>query len=318
MFFAKWLQYLGVCLVVQDDIYDEKIIKRSISVFFTGAALTVLSGLSQYFFGVEFLRHKEMTAMSSGGKSAVTSSFAHYNMFGAYLAVVLSMAAAYLLKNRAFSFKTAALSALSILSTVAIVLTFSRGSWVAVLASFIFICAVTRRSFSRKNFIWLVPLFLAAIVMFSNSLFQERLFYTFMTQGDNDRFKLWVGALKMIKEQPLLGTGVGTFMKNFSRYLPGKPLYAHNCYLQIWAETGIFSLASFIFFAASVVYLGVKKFIASRDSMLLGLMAGSIALLIRIFFDTDLYSVQLAFLFWVWMGLIVARLRTGGKRPHES
>jgi hypothetical protein len=42
---------------------------------------------------------------------------------------------------------------------------------------------------------------------------------------------------------------------------------------------------------------------------LLGLLAGVIGCLAHSFFDTNLYSLRLAVLFWVWVGLIVARLR---------
>lgn len=116
----------------------------------------------------------------------------------------------------------------------------------------------------------------------------------------------------MIKKHPLFGVGAGTFMANFSKYAP-QPLvrdaYAHNCYLQIWAETGLFALFSFMAFAGSLIYLGIKKFLDSRDFLLLGLLSGAVGFLVHSFVDTNLYSPQLAFLFWVWAGLIVRMLR---------
>jgi O-antigen ligase len=106
-------------------------------------------------------------------------------------------------------------------------------------------------------------------------------------------------------------------MAQFSKYLPTEPpAYSHNCYLQIWAETGIFSLVSFMAFVVSFVCLGIKKFIVSRDFLLLGLLAGAVGFLVHSFFDTNLYSLRLATLFWIWVGLIVARLRL--ENPSES
>ena len=64
-----------------------------------GAALAVISGLSQYFFGIEFLRSKEIIVMNNGVR-AITSSFVHYNSLGGYLVVVLSLAFAMLLAGR--------------------------------------------------------------------------------------------------------------------------------------------------------------------------------------------------------------------------
>ncbi len=140
---------------------------------------------------------------------------------------------------------------------------------------------------------------------------RERLLSVFRAGGDADRLKYWSAAFKMINEHPFLGVGLGTFMANFSKYLPGLNIsYAHNCYLQIWAETGIFSLVSFMIFVISLLFLSIKKFLNSRDFLLLGLLSGIAGFLVHTFFDANLYSLQLAYLFWVWISLIVARLNT--------
>jgi O-antigen ligase len=115
----------------------------------------------------------------------------------------------------------------------------------------------------------------------------------------------------MIKDHPFLGTGVGTFMdycakytKNFGTY------YAHNCFLQIWAESGIFSLLSFLLVVGYVFYKSIKaglKMPGSLNSYILtGLNAGLLGFLIHSFFEVHLYSFQLSFLFWVVLSLTVA------------
>jgi O-antigen ligase len=112
----------------------------------------------------------------------------------------------------------------------------------------------------------------------------------------------------MIRENPFLGKGIGTFMDHFARYTNIYPAYAHNCYLQIWAESGIFSLLSFIIFIGAVLYSGIKKFLATKDFLLLGFISGLMGFLAHTLFDVDLYSLRLAMLFWVWVGLISARI----------
>lgn len=308
--FGKWMQYLGICFVIQDSIYDQKIIKRGMVIFLFGATLAVLSGLSQYFFNIEFLRNKSISNLSSGLRAA-SSSFSHYNDFGGYLVVVLSLVAALLLANNYFGLKINSLSVLAVLSTLAIIFTFSRGSWLAMSFSFIFIAI-----FSRENLKRLIPVFLVVIILFLFPLFNERLFLTFKAGGDSDRFRYWLAAWKMISDHPFFGMGVGTFMANFSKYLPGVNVsYAHNCYLQIWAETGFFALFSFGAFMVSFVYLGIKRFIVSKDFLLLGLLSGAVGFLAHSFFDTNLYSLRLAILFWVWVGLIITRLHIKEKKP---
>ena len=305
--FGKWMQYLGIYVIVQDSVSDQKIIKRGILIFLIGASLAVFSGLSQNFLGIEFLRNKIMGA-TNGGVRTITSSFAHHNDFGAYLVVVLSLAAALVSADSSSGFKAISLSILAMSSTLAIILTFSRGSWLAMSISFIFMFIL-----SRKNLKRLIPVFLVIIAMFLFPTFYERLFLTFKSGGDSDRFRYWLAAWKMINEHPFFGIGVGTFMANFSKFLPDSYIsYAHNCYLQIWAETGIFSLISFLVFIGSFIYLGVKKFFVSKDFLLLGLLSGAFGFLVHSFVDTNLYSLRLALLFWVWVGLIVARIKIFG------
>ncbi len=305
--FGKWAQYLGICFIVQDTIYDRKVVRRGMFVFLFSAALVVLSGLSQYFFGIEFLRNRSMTVMSKGGARAITSSFTHYNGFGGYLVVVVSLVVALLLANNSFGLVTGSLLIFAMVSMTTLIGTYSRGSWLALTVSFI-----SMSIFCRKNLKWLVPIFFVIIVMFLFPVSSERLFLTFKSGGDSDRFRYWSAAFKMIGEHPFFGMGVGTFMANFPKYSPIRDLgeaYAHNCYFQIWAETGIFALISFVVFVVSLVCLGIKKFLISKDFLLLGLLSGVLGFLAHSFFDTNLYSLQLAFLFWVWVGLIVTRLR---------
>lgn len=310
--FGKWVKYAGIYVIIQDGVYDQKIIRRSVFVFLSGAALVVLSGLSQYFFGVEFLRNKSMTIMDCGWY-AMTSSFSHYNSFGAYMVVVLSLAAAMLVADNCYGLKAISLLIFSIFSTVAVMFTFSRGSWTSLAISFVVVSIFAKRKIGR-----LIPIFLIIAAMFFLPEIRDRLSMAFKAGWDADRLKFWSAALKMIKEHPFLGIGLGTFMANFSKYLPNLNIsYAHNCYLQILAETGIFSLVNFVLFVVSLIYFGAKKFLRSRDFVLLGLLSGMVGFLIHSFFEVNLYSLQLASLFWVLAGLIVARLRIVDVRVHK-
>ncbi|MBU4251620.1 MAG: O-antigen ligase family protein [Candidatus Omnitrophica bacterium] len=125
------------------------------------------------------------------------------------------------------------------------------------------------------------------------------------------RFTLFHGAWGMIKEHPLLGKGIGTFM-DYCAFYTNKPgvFYAHNCFLQIWAESGIFSLLCFLLFVGYVFYRSIKVSLRIPRSLnyfvLIGLTAGLLGFLVHSFFEVHLYSFQLSFLFWVVLGLTVA------------
>ena len=137
---------------------------------------------------------------------------------------------------------------------------------------------------------------------------RERMLFTFLPAGDANRFAVWKTALSIIKEHPFTGRGIGLFMTYFSLHRTDLiPQYAHNCFLQIWTETGIFSLLSFLAFVWLILYKGVKSLRENLDPILLGLVCGASGFLVHSFFDTDLYSVQLATLFWAMLGLLSAK-----------
>src|SRR5208283_5076650 len=103
------------------------------------------------------------------------------------------------------------------------------------------------------------------------------------------RVVLYRAAWKMITEHPFLGKGLGTFMDYCAQYTGNSwACYAHNCFLQMWAESGIFSLLSFLLFNGYVFYKSIKVILrapASLNSFLLiGLNAGLLGFLVHSFF----------------------------------
>ena len=121
------------------------------------------------------------------------------------------------------------------------------------------------------------------------------------------RLYVWQGAIKMIQDRPIFGHGVGSFMDIYGRYQGmGTGAYAHNCFLQMAAEIGIVGLVCFIWILVRFFRLGFRTLKERKDSLLLGLLAGIFAFLVHSFFDTNLYSLQLAVLFWFMLGLAVS------------
>ena len=74
------------------------------------------------------------------------------------------------------------------------------------------------------------------------------------------RKEIWQGSVNMIKENPLIGTGIGTFVWGFPRYRPeglrgARAHYAHNDYLHMMAETGVLALPLMLW----IIFLALRK-----------------------------------------------------------
>ena len=127
--------------------------------------------------------------------------------------------------------------------------------------------------------------------------------------GKTDRWVMWAAARGMIRDRPWLGHGVNTFMANYLTYWVGgeqQPRYAHNCYLQMAAETGLIGLSAFLLCLAALArrwIAGVRALAAPQRTWLLGLSAGLAAFLVQAAIDTNFYAMRQAALFWVLAGL---------------
>jgi len=206
---------------------------------------------------------------------------------------------------------------LSALLFVCLLLAASRGAWLG------FVGALLLIGILKSKKLILITLICILIVPFAVSGRlgkQVTSIFNINNEGPNiDRLILWKETLVMIKDRPLLGRGVNTFMSNWSKYGVGKtwglPYYPHNCYLHMAAETGLIGLGMFIWvivmlFKSTINFLKKIELKTEEDRFYqavgLGLLGGITACLIHSFVDNNLYVVLLATYLWVLMGLLNA------------
>jgi putative inorganic carbon (HCO3(-)) transporter len=145
-------------------------------------------------------------------------------------------------------------------------------------------------------------------------------------RGMQDRWFMWQAAWGMIRTRPLVGHGLNTFMANYLRYWVGgeqQPRYAHNCYLQMWAETGLIGLVAFVWLLAQMGLYLFREVRRTADgplrALLAALIAGLVGFLAQAGIDTNFYSLRHAVLFWMLAGLalgLAERIRMSSS--HES
>lgn len=106
------------------------------------------------------------------------------------------------------------------------------------------------------------------------------------------RLHYWQEAWKVIIKHPLTGIGPGNFNLTLSRY-------AHNSYLQIWAETGILGIISFLLLAFFSIKAGIKN-----KAFLLA--CANIIFLAHNLVDFSFFLPEVSLIWWVILGLALA------------
>lgn len=184
-----------------------------------------------------------------------------------------------------------------------------------------------KKKFNLKKILagFAIAILAISLVLASSSLISKKSPFIFANLGERatwGRVLMWEATFPMIKEHPVLGTGLGTYQNYYlpylSRVLERKEIKRilniiqnaekpHNAYLQVWSETGSAGLASFLailalFFARA--YKNMKSLEGEKNYyLLLGSLCGMTAFLITIPFSSLMVIAPLREYFWLFLGI---------------
>ena len=203
------------------------------------------------------------------------------NTAAAYLEMLLAPALAVLATGMSRPRKILAAVALGC-GLAAMVVTASRGGWIAALLSLVI---VGLSLFRGRKLPLAVPLTLVAILSVVAIVFHQSI--TNRLAGEDrgaasSRVPLMVTAFDIIEEDPLLGVGANNYVMAMearkSTFTADFYYTVHNQYLLVWAETGIAGLAAFLWFLGATLWRGWRRW-KSADAYLSPLALGFTAAL---------------------------------------
>lgn len=305
-FFTKTLEWFVVFFLVLEAFQTKKQIFIALGIFVFTAFSTACDGLVQYYF-----THKDLfLGKALQPDMRITAAFKTSNGLGGYLAVVLPLVIAMSLNRSWRMYQQILFAIFSVIIFWALILTFSRGAW---LAAFVGVSVLAMVFFSLRHpklVKWAVVLI---VIIFGCSFGAMEA----IDRSDTVQWRIgvWRDSLRMIADRPVFGHGINTFMAVFQSYRTAhlnEPTYAHNCYLQMTAEIGMLGMGALLWVLAVLFSSSFKKIriFAAKDNELmllsLGLFAGMAAYFVHCFFDTNLYTLQLSVYIWLVIGLLVA------------
>jgi len=264
----RLMLYVGVFYLVVNN-FDRWMNYRLITtIIIIGTAMSTL-GLAQYFLELDHSWWKP--------ENFLASTYVNHNHFAGYLemAIPLAIAVALGLKRekivsaiKFWSLRLGLVLAIVIMST-AFLLAQSRGAWISLTISLMImnIVLIKKKVLPKIAFyIFIFFIFIAVAYMASGTDdVSQRL--RSVEQINNESFlvgreKIWQGSIEMIKANPLIGTGIGTFEWGFSRYRPEglnvRANFAHNDYLNMMAEMGLLALPLMLWMIFSIISAGFK------------------------------------------------------------
>ena len=220
----------------------------------------------------------------------LSSVYVNHNHFAGLIEIILPISIGLVLAEENRS-KKILFAFLVFLMGTAFILSLSRGGFLAMtfgLGIMVFLLAIKKTA--QKAFWTLISLaliVLSAVALFGfQPLLLQRLETMKHVSLTDDlsmaaRVSIWKGTLALISKNFWFGTGPGTFDAAFFKFRPNgfmeRPGFAHNDYLQLFADCGVFVFLTVAAFFSVLFYRGLKILQKHQSIFSLGLTSGCLA-----------------------------------------
>lgn len=298
-----WAIYVGLyCLSYLIHNNKAQFNITTITVLFLGIVFALIT-IKDYIFGTNVVQFDVARA---------TAIFQRPNAFSAYLELMVFIPLGFylFLRNKILGYLN---GILFLLIFLAVLLTFTRGAVLGIGVSIITMLIVYRRKFVK--FLPLIVLGILCLV----TIPVGKYFFIRFNPGLFDtslliRFILWESAVANIIQYPLFGIGPAhldvvfaaqslQYFKNLSRLG-----HAHNAYLELAMGSGILSLGLFLILKVQIIRMGLKYLKPQKSgfytAVVFGILFGQISITIHEFFDYFFRNFDVAFLYWILIGLM--------------
>ena len=309
-----WLVYfafMSFYFVVINTVKTKKQLMNLLTVFAISGFFVCLYGILQYIFGWNVNQAWMDEEMFEDIKMRIYSTLENPNVLGEYILLVLPVTISLMWKKRGILAKLLYGSMAAVMG-VALILTFSRGCWIGIMAS-----AAVFVTFAAGKLWGLLLLVLPVIPM----ILPQSIINRFLSIGDmkdsstSYRVYIWMGTLLMLKDFWLTGVGPGTeaFTQVYPFYSYSSIVapHSHNLFLQIMVEAGVLGISVFLI----MLVMFVKKLATAHSLfgktkdisvMIVGIGAAVIGFLVQGLFDNCFYNYRVFMIFWAVISLGVA------------
>ncbi len=297
-------------------VNSKEMLKRVVAISSASLFLVSAYGLYQNFSGDVSAEWID-TAMFDSISGRVVSTFENPNMLGEYLILLLPVIAAASFGDKG-SFKRPGFFVTFAAGAACLIFTWARGAWLG----FIFASALFMLIYSRKM-MGVIIACLAALP-FAVPYLPASIVSRFSSIGDlsdtstNYRVYIWRGSVNLASDYALTGIGVGE--QAFDRIYPyysfagiEKAPHAHNLFLQLFIEVGIFGFLVFLAVMICMMQNGFTLAKKGEDRTVrligCGALCGVLAALVQGMTDYIWYNYRVFFVFWIAVGIVAAARR---------
>jgi O-antigen ligase len=289
--------------------------------------LESLYGMFEFFSGHLHVLHLEAETFIS----SVSGTFVNRNNFAGYLLMVIPLSMGFLFSREAVSMnpfggwrhrlssldgKTLLIGFGVVVMILGLLFSASRMGILSLLLSFSLISLLFRSPQKKRRFSRLSILILGLAVLWAAWIGLDAVISRFFITPEDYmmRWNIWVNTFQILKDFPLFGSGLGTFIQLFPMYrsfhISGMVSHAENDFLQLASEVGLpgagLLLAAFLFLFSK----GVSRVRSMPDGapgryIGIGGLVGILALMFHSIVERNIQVPANAFLFAFILAMVL-------------
>lgn len=257
-------------------------------------------------FGAEVVSNPSWL-VNIGGATVLRafSLFPDPHMFSFYLGLLIPPLLSFVILGRDKNSKSIIIKSnillylFFIVMILAELLTFSRGGYLGMVSGIGVLILLSWKylDFAKKVFLGIIFLVFMSGAMITNQSILDRFLSSFdFNEGSNsERIRNWSQGIEVFDNNFWLGVGIGNYSWEISPSSDYRtPIYAHNTYLDIGAEMGVFALFAWVALlgvSIAQLYKFGKNTTNNMDrAFSLGLIGSLTWFSAHSFFDTAIYS----------------------------
>jgi len=243
------------------------------------------------------------------------------NAVALFLVPLIAMASSLLLYGTDVRERAAGAFFLAI-SVPAVLVSFSRGGYLALAAIVLALAASHRRRLVLAPAAMLAGVGLAFVPPIASRLAHE-VNFSDPNNSLTARIRLWSATFRMLRDHPIWGTGLSGFGRSIGPYRNGQfteeLIYPHNLLLNFWTETGLLGIAAFAWILLAgfrLSWQGWHRGPVAWRPFHVGVLLALLAIIVHGLVDVPYWKNDLSLEFWTLLALSWAGVRWGNAVTH--
>lgn len=241
------------------------------------------------------------------GSFRAAGFYGHPMTFGGFLCIYLPLITVWFFESLKLKNKQTIVSAVVLgLGLMAWLFNATRGAWVALAPVLLFIVGYYSWQNKKVMALCLVMLCAGGFYLVNNIRFVQRTtsIVSKVDSSNSARFIFWNEAIKVFKEHPVLGVGLGqakSTIRKSKAYVPWFTHYHSNIF-QMMAENGLIGLLGYLCFAGWYCIKNFKDFLSDKYPQSLIIAASTLSVFIHGLTEYNFGNSAVMKAYWLVIG----------------